>query len=140
MALVEVMVAAAVFTAASCGSLQFFAQAADNSQQTELRQQRLERIELDRLQLQARWRRALSGVATCDVTPEQLKALAAVVPTPPQVYREVVAGEQADEIRLRWRFDGEPAVVRERLLTTAGLGASCNANAPLTDSEVEGVQ
>ena len=140
MALVEVMVAAAVFTAASCGSLQLFAQAADNSQQTELRQQRLERIELDRLQLQAHWRRALSGVAPCSVTPEQLKALASSVPTPPQVHREVVAGEQADEIRLRWRFDGEPAVVRERLLTTAGLGASCNANAPLTDSEVEGVQ
>ena len=53
MQLVEVMVAAAVFTAASGSSLQLFAQAAVSSQATELRQQQLERIELDRLQLQA---------------------------------------------------------------------------------------
>ena len=140
MALVEVMVAAAVFTLASCGSLQLFAQAADNSQQTELSQQRLERIELDRLQLQAHWRRELSGVAPCSVTPEQLKELASAVPTPPQVYREVVAGEQTDEIRLLWKSDGESTVVRERLVTTAGLGASCSTSAPLTDSQGEGVQ
>ena len=140
MALVEVMVAAAVFTAASCGSLQLFAQVADNSQQMELRQQRLERIELDRLQLQAHWRRELSGVAPCSVTPEQLKALAAVVPVPPQLKREVVLGAAPDELLLRWRFDGEPTVVRERLMTAAGLGVSCNASAPLTDSQMEGGQ
>jgi hypothetical protein len=139
MQLVEVMVAAAVFTAASSGSLQLFAQAATSSQQSELRQQRLERIELDRLQLQAHWQRELSADAACSISPEQLKALAAAVPSPPQLLREVVAGEQPDELRLRWRFAGEPGVVRERLVTTAGLGISCTANAPLTDSQVEGL-
>jgi hypothetical protein len=55
------------------------------------------------------------------------------------VQREVVVGEQPDELRLRWRFAGEPGVVRERLVTTAGLGTSCTANAPFTDSQVEGL-
>ena len=139
MQLVEVLVAATVFTAASGSSLQLFAQAASSSQQTELRQQRIERIELDRLQLAAHWRRELAGAVACAISPDQLKALAAAVPAPPQVHREVVVGEQPDELRLRWRFAGEPAVVRERLVTTAGLGTSCTANAPLTDSQVEGL-
>jgi hypothetical protein len=140
MQLVEVMVAAAVFTAASGSSLQLFAQAASSSQQRELHQQRIERIELDRLQLQAHWRRELAGTAACAISPEQLKALAAAVPAPPQVQREVAVGEQPDELRLRWRLAGEPGVVRDRLVTTAGLGASCSAHAPLTDSEVQGVE
>lgn len=140
MQIVEVMVAAAVFTAASGSSLQLFAQAASRTQETEARQQRLERIELDRLQLQAHWRRQLQGSTACATSPEQLRALAAAVPVPPQLQREVAVGEQPDELRLRWRFDGEPAVVRERLVTTAGLGASCSATTSLTDSQVEGLQ
>jgi len=139
MQLVEVMVAAAVFTAASGSSLQLFAQAAGGSQQAELRQQRIERIELDRLQLQAHWRRALEGVAVCAIGSEQLRELAASVPAPPQVQRELVPGEQPDELWLRWRFEGETAVVRERLVTTAGLGTSCTVPVPLTDSQVEGL-
>jgi hypothetical protein len=140
MQLVEVLVAGAVFTAASGSSLQLFAQAAISSQQTELRQQRLERIDLDRLQLQAHWRLELVGAEACAISPDQLKALAAVVPVPPQLQREVVLGAAPGELRVRWRFDGEPTVVRERLVTAAGLGASCNASAPLTDSQVEGGQ
>ena len=139
MQIVEVMTAAAVFTAATGSSLQLFAQAASVSQQTELRQQRTEQIELDRLQLAAHWRRELAGAASCEIGLEQLQVLAASLPAPPELYREVVAGEQPDELRLRWRFAGEPGVVRERLVTTAGLGTSCTANAPLTDSQVEGL-
>ena len=135
MQLVEVMVAATMFAAASGSSLQLFAQVASSTQQTELRQQRLERIELDRLQLAAQWRRALA--AACATSPEQLQALAAAVPAPPQVQREVLAGEQPDELRLRWRFVGEGAVVREQLVTRVGLGGSCPAHGPLTDTSVE---
>jgi hypothetical protein len=139
MQLVEVLVAGVVFTAASGSSLQLFAQAASSSQQTELRQQRLERIELDRLQLQAHWHRELAGAEVCAISSEPLKALAAAVPAPPQLQREVVLGEQPDELWLRWRFAGEPGVVRERLVTTVGLGTSCTASAPLTDSQMEGL-
>lgn len=140
MQIVEVMIAAAVFTAATGSSLQLFAQAASRSQQTELRQQRTEQIELDRLQLAAHWRRELAGAASCAIGPEQLQVLAASLPAPPELYREVVVGEQPDELRLRWRLADEPAVVRERLVTIAGLGASCTAQEPLTDSQVEGVE
>jgi hypothetical protein len=140
MQLVEVMMAAAVFTAASGGSLQVFARMASSSQQAELRQRQLERIELDRLQLQALWRRELLGQAVCISSIDQIRAMAATLPPPPQVVRDLRAGDQVDELRLRWRFEGEPGVVRERLLTMAGLGASCKATAPLTDSPVEGVE
>lgn len=139
MQLVEVMVAAAVFTAASGGSLQLLAQAASNSEQTESRQQRLERIELDRLQLQAHWRRQLAAEGGCAISTEQLRASAAALPAPPQLQRELVAGAQADELRLRWRFEAEPAVVRERVVTPAGLGALCPAPDPLSDQQVEGL-
>lgn len=139
MQLVEVMVAAAVFTAASGSSLQLFAQAAVSSQATELRQQQLERIELDRLQLQAHWRRELASQQQCSPAAEQLRRIAATLPAPPQVERDLLAGDQADELRLRWRFEGHSAVVRERLVTSAGLGLACPASAPLTDSQVEGL-
>lgn len=139
MQLVEVMVAVAVFSAASGSSLQLFAQAASSSQHRELHQQGIERIELDRLQLQAHWRRALEGVDGCEVSLEQLRVLAAAVPAPPQVQRELVAGAQPDELKLRWRLAGESAAIRERVVTTAGLGRSCSADALLTDSQVEGL-
>ncbi len=135
MQLVEVMVAAAVFASACGSSLQLFAQAASSTQQTELRQQRLERIELDRLQLLAHWRRALAG--ECATGPEQLQALAAAVPAPPQLQRELAAGDQPDELRMRWRFMGENAVVREQLVTSAGLGGSCTAPGPRNDTNGE---
>lgn len=140
MHLLEVMVAATVFTAASGSSLQLFAQAASRSQTAELRQQQLERIELDRLQLQAHWRRELAASDTCAVSPEQLSRWAATVPVPPQIQRELLAGDQSDELRLRWRLEGQPAVVRERLVTTAGLGANCMASEALIGSQPEGVQ
>jgi len=135
MQLVEVMVAAAVFASACGSSLQLFAQAASSTQQTELRQQRLERIELDRLQLLAHWRRALAGV--CATGPEQLQALAAAVPALPQLQRELAAGDQPDELRMRWRFVGENAEVREQLVTSAGLGGSCTAQGPRNNTDAE---
>lgn len=55
MQLVEVMVAATVFAMATVGSVQLWSRAALGSQQVEIHQQQGERIELDRLQLQARW-------------------------------------------------------------------------------------
>jgi hypothetical protein len=140
MHLLEVMVAATVFTAASGSSLQLFAQAASRSQAADLRQQQLERIELDRLQLEAHWRHELDASYSCAVSPEQLRAWAARVPVPPQIQRELLAGDQIDELRLRWRLDGQSAVVRERLVTTAGLGAHCKASDALIGSQPEGVE
>jgi type II secretory pathway component PulJ len=139
MQLVEVIVAATVFTAASGSSLHLFAQAASRSHATEARQQQLERIELDRLQLQAHWRQKLAEQMLCSSSSEQLQALAAALPPPPQLHREVSASDPGDGLRVRWRLTGEAAVVRERLVTPAGLGLGCIAGPPLTDRELEGV-
>lgn len=138
MQFVEVLVAASVFTAAAGGSLQLFAQAASSSQQGELRQQQLERVEFDRLQLQAHWRRELQGQSFCGVGADQLQALASALPPPPQVKRELLPGARTDELRLRWRIASQSAPVRERLVTAAGLGL-CSEGIPSVDSaEQEG--
>lgn len=130
MQLVEVLVAASVFTAAAGGSLQLFAQAASSSQQGELRQQQLERVDFDRLQLQAHWRRQLQARLSCTDGADLLQAMAAELPPPPQVHREVLKGDNAHELRLRWRMDGNSPLVRERLVTIAGLGLCSPALAP----------
>lgn len=136
MQFVEVMVAASLFTAAATGSLQLFAQAAGSSQQGDLRQQQLERVEFDRLQLQAHWRRELQGQPSCVVSADQLRAVAAALPPPPQVQREFLPGERTDELRLRWRVASQSAPVRERLVTAAGLGV-CSPVLPSADNAMQ---
>jgi hypothetical protein len=137
MQLVEVMVAAAVFTAASGSSLQLWSHAAVSSQAAELRQQQLDRIELDRLQLQGHWRQDLAGGTGCGITRDQLVEVASALPVPPQLQRELLPGDQVHSLRVRWRVATDPALQRERLFTAAGLGL-CQSDAALTDSQVEG--
>jgi len=139
MQLVEVMVAAAIFSAASGSSLQLWSTAAGSSHQLEHRQQLVERMELDRLQLQAHWRRALVSEPDCSISRERWMAAADAVPVPPQLQRELVISDQMDALQVRWRAEADPTLQRERLFTTAGMGL-CQAEAPLTDSQVEEVQ
>lgn len=136
MQLMEVMVAAAVFTAASGSSLQLWSRAAGTSQQAELRQQQLERIELDRLQLQAHWRQRLTTESGCAISREQLIAVASALPVPPQLQRDLIPADQDDALQVRWRAERDPALQRERLFTPAGLGL-CPAEPPLSGSQVE---
>lgn len=138
MNLVELSVAAVLFSAASGSSLQLWAQAASRSQQTELQQQLLERIDLDRLHLQATWRQSGNG---CGVDPAALLAQAAAVPVPPQLQRTVQLSADGLQVQVRWQALAAPALQRQRLFTPAGLGLSvCPMEPPLTDSEVEEVQ
>jgi type II secretory pathway component PulJ len=138
MQLIEVMVAAAVFTAASGSSLQLWTRAAGSSQQVELHQQQLERIELDRLQLQAHWRADLAGQADCPISQDQLLASASALPVPTQLQRDVVVADQDGSLMVRWRVGNDPALQRERMFTPAGLGL-CQDATPITDSQVEEV-
>ncbi len=107
-------------------------------QQAELRQQQLERIELDRLQLQAHWRQRLTTESGCAISPEQLIAVASALPVPPQLQRDLIPADQDDALQVRWRAERDPALQRERLFTPAGLGL-CPAEPPLTGSQVEAV-
>ena len=139
MHLVEVMVAAAVFSAASCSSLQLWSHAAGSSHRAELRHQLLERIDWDRLHLQAHWRQKLTGASGCGVSSEDLIAVASSLPVPPQLRREVVPVQSGDGLLVRWEVAADPTTTRERVYTPAGLGL-CPSESALTDSQVEEVQ
>ena len=129
MQIVEVMVAAVVFTTASASSLQIWSHAASSTQLAVRGEELLERIELDRLQLQAHWRRDLEAAAACGISGDALISVASAVPVPPQLQREVWPGPDADAVRVRWRIETDPSLQRERVFTLAGLGLSC-AEAP----------
>jgi hypothetical protein len=135
MHLVEVMVAAAVFSAASGSSLQLWSHAVGNSHRAELRHQLLERIDLDRLQLQAHWRQELTGGSGCAVGAEGLMDVASSLPVPPQLRREVVPVQPGDGVQVRWQVDDDPGTTRERVFTPAGLGL-CYSESPLPESQV----
>lgn len=139
MHLAEVMVAAAVFSAASGSSLQLWSHAAGSSHRAELRQQLLERIDLDRLQLQAHWRQELAGGSGCGLSSEDLVEVASALPVPPQLRREVVPVQSGEGLQVRWEVADDPGTTRERIFTPAGLGL-CHSESPLTDSQVEEVQ
>lgn len=125
MQLLEVMVAATVFSAAAGSSLQLWSQAASGTQRSEQREQLQERIELDRLQLAAHWRRALQPDQACAVDQNRLLSVAAVLPVPPQLQRQVLADPTSGGVLVRWSAGETPAIARERLFTLAGLGLSC---------------
>lgn len=137
MQLVEVMVAASVFMAAALASSQLFTQVAGSSQQSEHLQQQLERIEFDRLQLEAHWLRRRQSLSSCSVAVDHMSAVAAEVSPPPQVHRELLAGERPEELRLRWRIASWSAPLRQRLVTAAGLGV-CAGSQDATQSVPEG--
>ena len=139
MHLVEVMVAAAVFSAASGSSLQLWSHAAGSSHRAELRQQLLERIDLDRLQLQAHWRQELAGGSGCGLSSVDLVEVASALPVPPQLRRQVVPVQSGEGLQVRWEVADDPGTTRERIFTLAGLGL-CHSESPLTDSQVEEVQ
>ena len=123
MHVVEVMAAAAVFALASGNSVQLWSRAAVGSQLAELRLQQEERIHLDHLQLEAHWRSDRSQPSGCGVSSEQLIAVAATLPVPPQVHREVSpSDQQPDAVLVRWSVESAPNLRRERLFTPAGLG------------------
>jgi hypothetical protein len=131
MQIVEVLVAAVVFSAASASSLQLWSQAAVSAEGAQRQALQLERIELDRLQLQAHWRRDLGAEAACGDGGDAMKAVAVALPVPPQLQRELLPSPEPAGVLVRWRVASEPALQRERLFTPAGLGV-CQANTPPT--------
>ena len=122
MQLVEVLVASGLFALASGSSLQLWGQLGRGVQQGELREQMLQRIEIDRLQLEARWRADLQPSPQCLGKAEAMQALAASLPVPPQLQRSIALSSQPEELRVHWQAAAEPHLVRERWFSAAGLG------------------
>ena len=130
MHLIEVTLAAVVFSAASGSSLQLWSRAASGSQVVEQREELQERIELDRLQLSAHWRRSLSLGQMCAVDQRWLLDMAAALPVPPRLQRQLLPDQSTGGVWVRWSADERAGVARQRLFTPTGLGLSCSAEVP----------
>jgi hypothetical protein len=128
MNLIEVMLASAIFAGAAGGSLQLWAASAAASQQSVERERLLERMDLDLLQLQARWRRDAQGWAglSCEAATARLESLAATAPVPPQLQRRVEPAPEGTGlvVSLASPLDG---LRRQRLFTAAALGPCSQA-------------
>ena len=137
MTLIDALVAGSLFALACTGSLQLTAASAAHQRQTLDRDGLLERIERDRLQLQAHWRRSApptTGAAAsadqaasadpedCPHTIATLLASAAAVPGDPALQRQLLPSGDGRSLLVRWQARQEPSVLRQRLISPAGLG------------------
>ena len=122
MQLIEVSLAAVLFTAASGGSLQLWAASGSQQQQLASASELQERIELDRLQLQARWRQAIAPGQSCPAVQEQLEPVAARIQPPPQVQRTLSPASDGRGVAVVWSALEQPTLKRERRFSAAGLG------------------
>ena len=128
MNLIEVMVASAIFAGATGGSLQLWAASAVASQQGAEHERLLERMDLDLLQLQARWRRDTQHWAglSCERATERLEALAAATPVSPQLQRGVERTPEGTALVVS--LAGQSAGLRrQRLFAAAALGPCSQA-------------
>jgi hypothetical protein len=122
MQLIEVSLAAVLFTGATGGSLRLWAASGGQQQQLASRSALQERIELDRLQLQARWRQAFAPGQSCSAVEGQLEAEAARIQPPPQVSRAVQDPGDGYGVLVVWSALDQPELQRQRRFTAAGLG------------------
>ena len=122
MQLIEVSLAALIFTAASTGSLQIWSACAGQQRQWASRSALEERMELDRLQLQARWRQAIELGEACSAVDGQLVRVAARIQPPPQLQREVSSASDGPGVEVVWSALEQPLLQRHRRFTAAGLG------------------
>jgi len=122
MQLIEVSLAAVLFTGATGGSLRLWAASGGQQQQLASRSELQERIELDRLQLQARWRQAFAPGQSCPAVEGQLEAEAARIQPPPQVSRALKDPGDGRGVLVVWSALDQPELQRQRRFTAAGLG------------------
>jgi type II secretory pathway component PulJ len=122
MQLLEVSLAAALFSAATTGSLQLWAAGMGQQHTLASRSELIERMELDRLQLQARWRQALPRAEVCPSDAAPMLAAAQQIETPPQLSRQLEPLRDGPGVRVVWSVPAQPGLVRSRWFTPAGLG------------------
>ena len=122
MQLIEVSLAAVLFTGATGGSLRLWAASGGQQHQLAARSELQERIELDRLLLQARWRQAFAPEQSCRAVEGQLEAEAARIQPPPQVSRALKDPGDGRGVLVVWSALDQPEVQRQRRFTAAGLG------------------
>ena len=87
-----------------------------------VRNELIERMELDRLQLQARWRQAFPRAELCPSDAAPMLAAALKIETPPQLSRQVEPLRDGPGVRVVWSVPAQQGLVRSRWFTPAGLG------------------
>lgn len=122
MQLVEALVASTVFAVAAGGALQITAATAASTLSGRAREQALERLEQDRLQLQGQWRQALTAPLTCQQALAAMESLAAGLTPPAGVQRQLRRSPDADALEISWQLSAMPQVQRQRLVSPLGLG------------------
>jgi hypothetical protein len=130
MQLVEALVASTVFALSAGGALQISAGTAAGTLSSRAREQALERIEHDRLQLQGQWRAALAQPMPCDAALAAMEAISAAQPPPPGVQRALARSGSADLLEIRWQLEQTPELQRRRLISPLALGLCLPVVAP----------
>jgi hypothetical protein len=122
MQLVEALMASTVFAVAAGQALQMSAATAVSSLANRAREQALERIEQDRLQLQGLWRQSLTQPMDCGQALAAMERQAASLAAPVGVQRQLRRSSEQDLLEISWQSGAAPLLQRQRLISPLVLG------------------
>ena len=121
MPLLEVMLSCVIWSGALLAGLQFWGRGAMQRQNQVQRAELLRQIERDRLQLQQRWR-ALPKRPCADADMADFVVVADEQPMAPGLRRVLDLSRDEPGLWVRWSALEGTEVLRQRLVTAAGLG------------------
>ena len=121
MPLLEVMLSCLIWSGALLAGLQLWGRGAIQRQNQVQRAELLRQIERDRLQLQQRWR-ALPERPCADADMADFVVVADAQPMAPGLRRVLELSRDEPGLLVRWSALEGTEVLRQRLVTAAGLG------------------
>jgi len=121
MPLLEVMLSCVIWSGALLAGLQLWGRGAMQRQNQAERAELLRQVERDRLQLQQRWR-ALPKRPCADANMADFVVVADEQPMAPGLRRVLDLSRDETSLWVRWSALEGTEVLRQRLVTAAGLG------------------
>ena len=121
MPLLEVMLSCVIWSGALLAGLQLWGRGAMQRQNQAERAELLRQVERDRLQLQQRWR-ALPERPCADPDMVDFVVVADEQPRAPGLRRVLELSRDEPALWVRWSAMEDTEVLRQRLVTAAGLG------------------
>ena len=121
MPLLEVMLSCVIWSGALAAGLQLWGRGASQQQSNAQRATLIQEIERDRLRLIQHWR-ALPPRSCSDGDQRFLETVAKDQPTAPGLRRVLELSTSEPGLWVRWSSADGMTVLRERLVTAAGLG------------------
>ena len=129
MPLLEVMLSCVIWSGALLAGLQLWGRGAMQRQNQAERAELLRQIERDRLQLQQRWR-ALQARPCADHDMDDFIVVANAQPMAPGLRRVLELSRDEAGLWVRWSALEGTEVLRQRLVTAAGLGRCSEEELP----------